>query len=120
MFSGLVKEKLALAGDLLIYGAGIPAAAVSSTEKAMRRAGLGLTDAEIRGDLLREKTYGFRDTQTYVRLARRYAEVTAKRAPYAMVPQIKLESPKLSRTMTTERFARAVMARHSRCLKARF
>lgn len=117
MVSALGRTKLALDGDLLLYDAGIPSGKESGTEKAVRALKLGLDDKAIRGDLLQEKHYRFRETDTYSRVAARYRKATGKAAPYAMIPQIRLDSPKLSKTMTTERFARAVMARYERCLK---
>ncbi len=117
MVSELGRTKLALDGDLLLYESGIPSAKESGTEKAVRALKTGLSDEEIRGDLLNDKQYRFRDTATYKKVAALYEKATRKPAPYAMVPQIRLESPKLSKTMTTERFARAVLARYERCLK---
>jgi hypothetical protein len=119
MVSALGGTKLALDGDLLLYESGIPSAKESGTEKAVRALKTGLSDKDIRGDLLNEKQYKFRETETYRRVSALYRKKTGKAAPYAMIPQIRLESPKLSKTMTTERFARAVMARYERCLKIR-
>jgi hypothetical protein len=119
MVSELTEEKLALDGDLLLYRSSTPRSEASATEKAVRRIALGLTDEEIRADLAREKEDNFRRTPLYARVAKAYATKTGRKAPYAMIPQIRLESPKLSKHMTTERFARAVMARHERCMKAR-
>jgi hypothetical protein len=119
MAATLGARKLALDGDLLIYERGIATSAVSATETVIRHLNLGLKDEMLRADLLKEKTYAFRDTETYRRLAGRYARKTGKPAPYAMVPQIRLDSPKLSRSMTTERFAKAVMRRYEKCLKVR-
>ncbi len=116
MVATLGGTKLALDGDLLIYDGGTPLATASGSEKAVRALKLGLSDKEVRADLLREKEYGFRDTATYQMVAKRFTARTGKPAPYAMVPQIRLDSPKLSRSMTTERFARAVMRRYERCL----
>jgi hypothetical protein len=117
MVGALTSETLALDGDLLFYENGKPRPEASSSEKAVRSLKLGLDDKAIRADLLSEKDFAFRDTRTYAAVTRRYAEKTGKRPPYAMLPQIRLVSPKLSRTMTTERFARAVMARYEKCLK---
>ena len=119
MVGTLAGEKLALDGDLLIYRGSTPKSEASATEKAVRSLTLGLDDKDIRADLMQEKDYAFRDTALYARVAEAYAAKTGQKAPYAMIPQIRLESPKLSRNMTTERFARAVMARHERCMKAR-
>lgn len=117
MVGVLGATELALDGDLLLYESGIPAAKESGTERAVRALNLGLSNEVIRGDLLNEKRYTFRDTETYRRVSAVFTKKTGQAAPYAMVPQIRLQSPKLSRTMTTERFAKAVMARYERCLQ---
>ena len=119
MVSALSGEKLALDGDLLIYRGSTPKSEPSTTEKAVRSINLGLGEKDIRADLTKEKDDAFRDTDLYARVAEAYAAKTGRKPPYAMIPQIRLESPKLSRSMTTERFARAVLARHERCMKAR-
>jgi hypothetical protein len=119
MVARLSGQALALDGDLLIYAGEDPKAEASATEKALRRLRLGLADAEIRDDLRRGKDFAFRSTRTYERVAETYARKTGAKAPYAMLPQIRLSSPKLSKHMTTERFARAVLARYERCMRAK-
>jgi len=118
MVAELSGRKLALDGDLLLYADGKPRAEASATEKALRSLDLPEADS-LRADLLQEKEYGFRDTGTYARIARAYAAKTGKKAPYAMLPQIRLKSPKIRHHMTTEIFARAVMRRYERCMDAR-
>lgn len=119
MVAELSGRKLDLDGDLLIYEGGTPKPEASATETALRGLKLGLTEEDIRADLLAEKEYGFKDTQTYTRVAKAFASKAGRKAPYAMLPQIRLSSPKLSHTMTTERFARAVMARYESCMTLR-
>ena len=118
MVAELSGEKLALDGDLLIYDGGEPKAQPSATEAALRGLALGLEGKAIRADLLKEKEDAFRETDTYGRVADAYREKTGRKAPYAKLPQIRLSSPKISRNMTTEIFARSVMRRYERCLKA--
>ena len=118
MVATLSKRDLALDGDLMLYEAGEPRPEASATEKALRS--LKLTDKEsLRADLLREKDFAFRDTDTYRRVSAAYADRTGLKAPYAMLPQIRLESPKIRSHMTTEIFARAVMRRYDRCMAVR-
>ena len=118
MVATLSKRDLALDGDLMLYDGGKPRPEASATEKALRS--LKLTDKEsLRADLLREKDYAFRDTDTYRRVNAAYAARTGRNATYAMLPQIKLESPKIRSHMTTEIFARAVMRRYDRCMAVR-
>lgn len=115
MVATLSGTKLALDGDLMRYDGGKPQPDASATEQALRS--LKIIDEEsIRADLLLEKDYAFRDTETYARVARAFSTATGKPAPYAMLPQIRLKSPKIHHQMTTEIFARAVMRRYERCM----
>ena len=63
--------------------------------------------------------YAFRATTTYSSVAAAFAKKTGRTPPYAMLPQIRLKSPKIRSRMTTEIFARAVMARYDRCMRAK-
>jgi hypothetical protein len=118
MVATLSGTKLALDGDLMRYDGGKPLPDAGATEKALRS--LKLMDEEsIRADLLLEKDYAFRNTETYRRVASAFSKATGKPAPYAMLPQIKLKSPKIRHHMTTELFARAVMRRYERCMAVR-
>lgn len=115
MVATLSKRDLALDGDLMLYEGGKPRPEASATEKALRS--LKLTAKEsLRADLLREKDFAFRGTETYRRVRAAYTARTGRKAPYAMVPQIRLESPKIRSHMITEIFARAVMRRYDRCM----
>lgn len=118
MVATLSKRDLALDGDLMLYDGSKPRPEASATEKALRS--LTLADKEsLRADLLREKDFAFRDTDTYRRVSAAYTARTGRKAPYAMLPQIRLESPKIRSHMTTEIFARAVMRRYDRCMSVR-
>jgi len=118
MVAALSGADLALDGDLMLYDSGKPKAEASATETALR--GLKLVDDDtLRADFLKEKAYGFRDTETYRRVAAAFTRKTGGQPPYAMLPQISLKSPKIRHHMTTELFARAVMARYERCLAAK-
>jgi hypothetical protein len=115
MVATLARRDLALDGDLMLYEGGKPRPEASATETALRSLKL-MDDESLRADLLREKDFAFRDTDTYARVAKAYAAGTGKPAPYAMLPQIRLRSPKIRHHMTTEIFARAVMKRYDRCM----
>ena len=118
MVTKLSGKELALDGDLMLYENGKPKPDASATEKALRS--LKLMDEEsLRADLLREKDFAFRDTDTYRLISKIFAEKTGKPAPYAMLPQIRLKSPKINHHMTTAIFARAVMRRYERCMAVR-
>jgi hypothetical protein len=118
----LSGQDLALDGDLLSYGKdGKVLKKPTSTEKAMRLANaqhkLGLDDKSIRADLLKEKDVGFTSTRSYISLRDRFAVVTQKPAAFAVVPEIVLNSPKLSSSFTTQRFAETVNKRYKVCTK---
>lgn len=118
MVAKLSGAELALDGDLMLYDAGKPKPEASATERALRS--LKLADKEaLRADLLLEKEYAFRDTETYKAVSKAFAARTGQQPPYAMLPQIALKSPKISHHMTTAIFARAVWARYDRCMKAK-
>ncbi|MCW5665346.1 MAG: DUF1615 domain-containing protein [Piscinibacter sp.] len=77
---------------------------------------LGLGEAAIRRDLERGDGPGFEQTTLYERVFD-YAEKLDRRAlPRAVLPRIDLKSPKFTRRLTTEWFARRVDERHQRCL----
>jgi hypothetical protein len=122
--AALTGEPLALDGDLLSYGKdGKPLGKTTSTELAIRKAslkhGLALTDKQIRSDLLREKELGFTGTRTFIAIRDRYAVVKKQPAAFALIPDIQLNSPKLSRQFTTRRFAESVNKRYQACMAAK-
>lgn len=119
MVAALSGKPLALDGDLLAYEGDTPKPEPSATETALRGLKLGLDDGAIRADLAKGKAYDFKDTESYARVAAAYAKKTGRKPPYAMLPQIRLKSPKIRHGMTTEIFARAVMHRYERCMRAR-
>jgi Protein of unknown function (DUF1615) len=118
----LSGQALALDGDLLSYGKdGEPLKTTTSTEKAVRLANshhrLSLNEKSIRLDLLKEKDVSFTSTRTFISLRDRYATTTKNPAVFAAVPDIALNSPKLSKSFTTRRFAESVNKRYQACMK---
>jgi hypothetical protein len=108
-------ERLALDGDLLIEGSDEP----SATELAIRsvRSRLGLGDPQIRKALEQGREADFERTALYAEVMRLADAVPPGRpVPRAMVPRIALKSPKITRNLTTEWFARRVDDRYRRCL----
>jgi hypothetical protein len=102
-------------GDLLPRAAGAPR---GETERAADTlAGrLGLSESAIRRDLERGDEPGFDKTELYQRVFA-YAERLDRRTlPRAMLPRIDLQSPKFTRKLTTEWFAKRVDERLQRCL----
>jgi hypothetical protein len=120
----LAGIKLDLDGDLLSYGKdGQALPTVTATEKAIRAAAarhaLGLSEKQIRSDLQREKELGFTGTRTFLAVRDAYARITGKPAAFAIIPEIRLSSPKLSRNFTTRRFAESVDKRYQACIAAK-
>ena len=109
---------LALDGDLLRYDHGSVARDPGSTELAVRVLGkrLDMTHEEIRRDLTRAKSFDFEGTKLWLRV---FALVDApgKPAPRAVLPQIPLSSPKITRPLTTEWFANRVQGRYEACTR---
>jgi hypothetical protein len=107
---------LALDGDLLIPGSAIDQP--GATERAARRlgAGLGLDDKEIRRALQRGNAADFGDTTLYRKVFALAEGSAGKPLPRAILPGITLESPKITRTLTTAWFAQRVAERWRRCM----
>jgi hypothetical protein len=106
-----------LDGDLLPRAANAPR---GETERAALSLAnrLGLSEAAIRRDLDRGEAAGFENSALYQRVFA-YAEKLDRRAlPRAALPRIDLKSPKITRKLTTEWFARRVDERFRRCLAA--
>ena len=91
---------------------------VGRTETAVRTLvpRLAIDDAAIRRALELEDRPDLEKTRLYTRVFE-LAEQTGRRPlPRAIVPQIELHSPKITRPLTTEWFARRVDERYARCL----
>jgi len=117
----IAKQKLATDGDLLGYAKnGSANSAVSNSEKLIRQLAskykLGLSNADIRKDLLKEKTDEFALSATYLAIKNTYLKNTGKPAPFAQLPGIDLSSPKLSHKMTTGSYAASVDRRYNKCM----
>lgn len=109
-------SRLALDGDLLIEGGNADAA--SQTERAARGVGtrLRLDQDQIHRDFERGDRADFTRTATYTRVFELAESLGRRDLPRALVPQIVLQSPKITRRLTTDWFARRVDERHQRCL----
>jgi hypothetical protein len=111
-------KPLVLDGDLLRYENGTPADAPSQVESLLRSLGgaLRLSPADIRRDLLLEKSAGFGETPLYRRVFALADEAAGAPLPRQAMPGIDLKSPKITRKLTTEWFARRVEERYRKCL----
>ena len=115
---GKVSGKpLAPDGDLLRYENGLPANVASSVEDAALGIAyqLEMSRPQIRRDLLLEKTAAFSRSPLFTRVFA-LADKAGKPLPRQAMPQIDLKSPKISRKLTTEWFARRVEGRYKTCL----
>ena len=109
---------LALDGDLLRYDGEQPQKEPSSTELAVRALGrrLDISDADIRRDLEQGKVQRFEQTRLYARLFMLADRLAGRPTPRAVLPQIDLQSPKITRKLTTDWFANRVESRYRTCL----
>jgi len=90
------------------------------TELAVRALGprLRMGDAAIHAALAQGKTKDFEATPLYQRVFAIADQTLGRPAPRALVPQIKLLSPKIKRSLTTDWYAHRVDARFKRCLSS--
>jgi hypothetical protein len=104
---------LDLDGDLVRYDGGIGA-----TERAVRTLAprLELDQGEIHEALAQGEQADFAQTALYRRVFELADRSAGQRVPRAMLPRIRLESPKITRKLTTAWFARRVDGRYQRCL----
>lgn len=110
---------LAFDGDLIVYNRGRDGSGIGTTERAVRALGkpLDMSDSRIRRDLEKGDRADFGKTRLYQSVFE-LAEKTERRAlPRAIIPRITLESPKITRKLTTEWFAKRVDDRYQRCLR---
>ncbi len=111
-------QTLELDGDLLLPGATADSPP-GATETSLRSLSskLGLDTRDIRRQLLRSQAADFENSLLYTRVFALAEQRGGKRLPRALLPHIELKSPKITRPLTTEWFARRVDERFQRCLK---
>lgn len=105
---------LALDGDLVVHGS----SAVGATERAVRSLSkqLGMNDNAIRRDLVKSTELEFSHTRLYKRLFELAETLEGEALPREMIPRITLESPKITRELTTSWFANRVDERRRQCM----
>ncbi|MBD9478215.1 DUF1615 domain-containing protein [Pseudoxanthomonas sp. PXM02] len=108
---------LTLDGDLLNPGA--PLDKPGQTERAVRQlsTALRMDDRALRDALERGNRLDFGDTDLYARVYALAEARAGKPLPRAVIPGIKLESPKITRDLTTAWFATRVDERYRNCLQ---
>ena len=106
---------LVLDGDLILHG---DRDRPGSTELAVRSLGdrLDLAPAAIRRALEQGDGAEFEKTRLYERVFELAERIERRPLPRAVLPRITLQSPKITRTLTTEWFARRVEERQQRCM----
>ncbi|MDQ1090766.1 hypothetical protein QE400_000179 [Xanthomonas sacchari] len=107
---------LALDGDLLTPGADLDTP--GATERAARSLGtqLGMDARRIRRELQRGGEADFADSALYRQVFALADRDAGRPLPRAVLPGIALESPKITRKLTTAWFAQRVAERWQRCL----
>jgi hypothetical protein len=110
---------LELDGDLLRYAGGRSVVEPGNTELALRALSqrIDMSNRDIRRDLELEKTQGFEKSRLYARVFAFADKLVGKPAPRAVLPQIRLNSPKITRSLTSEWFANRVDGRYQACLQ---
>ncbi len=113
--SQLTGIKLALDGDLILYDSNSPGA----TELAVRALGkrLDMSNPAIFSQLKQGDTLEFQETDLYERVFALAEQSAGKALPRAVLPGITLQSPKITRELTTAWFAERVDDRRERCLQ---
>ncbi|WP_110707367.1 DUF1615 domain-containing protein [Salinicola sp. CR57] len=106
---------LALDGDLIIPGS----RQAGQTELAVRalKRQLDMDDGEIRDALEKEDSLDFERTALYEKVYSLALQQEGQPIPYARLPGIKLESPKITRNLTTAWFAKRVDDRWQQCMR---
>jgi hypothetical protein len=109
--------ELALDGDLLMPGANLDNP--GATERAVRALGgrIGMGDAQIRRALQKGGELEFEETELYGRVFALADAAAGTPVPRAVLPGTVLESPKITRRLTTAWFASRVQERWEQCMQ---
>lgn len=109
--------KLALDGDLIIHG-NTDNNRIGATERATRAISrsIDMDDRAIRRELELGGLADFERSRLFTRVFELAEKLEGRSLPRAVMPQIALSGPKISRKLTTEWFAKRVETRYQRCL----
>jgi hypothetical protein len=101
-------------GDLVIHGS----RKVGTTESAVRAMAwqLEMDEKQIRRDLLKGRGADFDKTRLWQRTFELADRLEREPLPRARLPSIRLDSPKITRKLTTSWFAKRVDSRYRRCM----
>jgi hypothetical protein len=75
-----------------------------------------MSASEIRRDLELGRTRDFEKTRLYSRVFALAEKLAGTNVPRAVLPRIQLQSPKITRNLTTDWFANRVDERYRKCL----
>jgi hypothetical protein len=105
---------LELDGDLVRYDSIMP----GTTELAVRSLGkqLGMRNPTIHEQLEEGNSLAFENTELYQRVFALAEAADGRALPRAVLPGIVLQSPKITRKLTTAWFAKRVDERYQRCM----
>lgn len=122
MLADLTNTPITPDGDLLVYDGRGRARDVDGETLTLllgwaATSAPTLTERRIRADLAREKEQDFEDTETWTTLRAAWHNKRDKPAPYARLPEVSLDSPKLNKELTTRWFAEKVNQRYEACKK---
>ena len=122
MLNKVADIKLDLDGDLLSYDKnGDPRPAMTTTEKALMalftQKNILITQRQLRNDLKNEKEQSFEKTQTYAAVTKLYTAKTDQKPIYAIMPEVVISGPKLSRDYNTNWYATRVNGRYEACMQ---
>lgn len=109
--------KLALDGDLIIYGSD----KAGATELAVRTLAtqIDMSSRAIRRDLEKGDKPEFEESELWKQVFALADQQGGRKMPREMLPGIKLESPKITRNLTTAWFAQRVNSRWQQCMARR-
>lgn len=105
---------LALDGDLVDHDDDKPGATELAVRALAQR--IDMSDSQIRRALERGDSAEFEQGKLYERVFALAEQTERKALPRALVPRIDLKSPKITRKLTTEWFAKRVDGRYRSCL----
>lgn len=122
MLNDLTAAELSLDGDLLLYNknGGIRAEKSESERELINvfaSNNVLITPRQIRSDLKSEKEAKFEKTQTYKAVIDLYETKIGKKSFYAIMPEVIISGPKLSRDYNTNWFATRVNGRYETCMQ---
>jgi hypothetical protein len=107
---------LTLDGDLILFDSADKRPGATETAARVLAGRIDMSESAIRRDLEKGDGPELEHTAFYRRVFALADKTERRPVPRAVLPQIRLHSPKITRQLTTEWFAKRVDERHRRCL----